>query len=300
MYLNRSNLPPLSSLLPFEAAARLESITEAADELNLSQAAVSKQIKALEQYLGAALFERRNRAIYLTQEARDLQEVIRTSLGDIALASKNIRDKHSDAEIVLRSQQCEALYWLMPRLSRFYQKHPEIELRVGVSTKPLSEVGEGFDIALQSIDRSNNSAKLVHCVSDEIFPVCSPQYISADSKALSVEQLANCRLLHHQALRQDWMTWDQWLEKRGITSRDSKSDLIFDSYPMVMQATVEGHGIAIGWRRTCENLLKTGALISPCAETETIPDDLGLFVPYDRQLGRNAKILLAWLIAEFD
>ncbi len=295
---SRSNLPPLSCLLPFEAAARLESITKAAEELSLTQAAISKQIRVLEDNLGTPLFDRRNRAVYLTEEGRELRRIIRASLGDIAAACKNIRDRHSDNEIILRSQQCEAIYWLMPRLSKFYQEHPEIELRVSVSTRPISDASEDFDLALQSIDRNHGTAILVHHAEDEVFPVCSPGYLPSGAQSLSVDQLLDLRLLHHQTADQDWMTWDVWLSKLGIKPRVSRLDLVYDSYPMVVQAATEGHGIAVGWRRTCEHLLATGALIRPCADDVSLPDGLGLYVPNSNPPRPEVQVLLDWMIAE--
>ena len=116
------NLPPLTSLLPFEAAARHESFTLAAEELGLTQAAISKQIRILEKDLGTVLFERRNRAVFLTEEGRRFGRIVGLALGDISQEATFMRKSGSSGEIVLFCQLCEAFYWLMPRLSDFH--HP--------------------------------------------------------------------------------------------------------------------------------------------------------------------------------
>ena len=133
------SLPPLASLLPFEAAARLESFTKAAEELHLTQAAVSRQIRALEDDLCTRLFERRNRAVHLTDAGREIARVIGGALEGIAAHAGQLRGINRTGEVVFFSQLCEAFYWVMPRLSEFHQRHPEIEVRVAASTRPLTE-----------------------------------------------------------------------------------------------------------------------------------------------------------------
>src|SRR5471030_2491085 len=117
-------LPPLASLLPFEAAARLESFSKAADELHITQAAVSRQIRGLEDNLGVKLFYRRNRAVFLTQEGRELGQVVSQALHSISDGAAGLRASTAQRRVVLLCQLCEAFYWLMPRLSTFHQQYP--------------------------------------------------------------------------------------------------------------------------------------------------------------------------------
>ena len=226
----RKKIPPLSSLLPFEATARLGSLTKAGNELGLTQAAVSKQIRALEENLGCKLFDRRNRAVYLTETGLELHRVLANSLKDIANTSEDIREQFSEGEIVLRSQLCEGLYWLMPRLSGFYQQHPQIPVRVSVSTKPLAEAEERFDLALQTTSRDSNNSRLIFTVSDEVFPVCSPDYLPAE-KPLELSILPNIRLLHHNVDPQDWIEWDHWLKEVGSDVRVGHKGARYDNLP---------------------------------------------------------------------
>lgn len=292
------SLPPLSSLLPFEAAARLGSFTKAAHELNLTQAAVSRQVRAIEDDLGTRLFERRNRAIFLTEAGRDLGQVVTGALGDIAARAGDMRRaRQGGGDVVLFSQLCEAFYWLMPRLSGFHQRHPRIELRIAASTRPLAEAGDDFDVALQTSGRPSGPHPAVLTASDEIFPVCCPGYLDGRPLPLALSDLPDHHLLHHKADPPDWLGWDGWLGRHGLASRVGDRGTVFDSYPVMLQAAVQGHGIALGWRRTTEVLLRTGALVRPFGEGASVPDELSVY----RRRGRarpEADALLAWLKGE--
>lgn len=292
------SLPPLSSLLPFEAAARLESFTRAADELHLTQAAVSRQIRALEDDLGTRLFERRNRAVFLTEAGRELGRAVTGALETIAARAGELRGARRSGEVVLFSQLCEAFYWVMPRLAGFHQRHPRIELRVAVSTRPLTEATERFDVALQTTGRASGSHHLVFTVSEEVFPVCSPSYLAGRRTPLDLAELPDHRLLHHQADPPDWLDWDDWLERQGLALRVGSQGSVFDSYPVMMQAAVEGHGMALGWQRTVERLLQSGALVRPFAHSVFLRDGLSAYQGKPGRVPPETEALLAWLRSE--
>ncbi len=294
----RSKLPPVTSLVPFEAAMRLHSISLAAAELNLTQAAVSKQVKALEEYVGTALFERRNRAVHPTEAGSELGRVISGSLTEIACAAQALRQQHSESEIVLRSQLCEGLYWLMPRLSGFYQTHPNIPVRVSVSTDPLSSTSEKYDLALQTTGRDFGNAQQVFTASDNVFPVCSPSYLDAESLPLPLDQLSDCHLLHHRIHPQDWVDWSVWLGQVGLDRQLARKGSMYDSYPMMMQSALEGHGLALGWFRTVERYLESGELIRPLGEAVFVPDSLSIYLPQGTNENPGVSELLDWLKQE--
>ena len=292
------SLPPLASLLPFEAAARLESFTKAAEELHLTQAAVSRQIRALEDDLSMQLFERRNRAVHLTEAGREFARVVGGALESIAAQAGHLRAENRTGEVVFLSQLCEAFYWVMPRLSEFHQRHPEIEVRVAASTRPLTEASDHFDVALQTSNRASGSHPLVFTVPDEVFPLCSPAYLAGRKPPLDLADLSGHHLLHHKAYPQDWIEWDGWLERLGLSLRVGHRGSVYDSYPVMIQAAVEGHGITLGWRSTMERLLETGALVRPFDESVIL---LGGLSVYRRQGARprpETEALIAWLKSE--
>ncbi len=291
-------LPPLSSLKAFEAAARLESFTAAAEELGLTQAAVSKQVRLLERDLGKTLFERRNRAVFLTEEGRRFGRIVSAALGDMAAEAARLRGTAAGGELVLLCQLCEAFYWLMPRLSRFHEAHPDIELRVVSSLKPLTEAGEAYDVAIQTSGRASGSARLAFTASDGIFPVCSPRLVATASLPLRPEDLAAYPLLSHRVVPQDWLDWDGWFAAIGSDIRPGARTRDFDSFPLVLQAAVAGQGIALGWRRTVEGMVAEGKLVRPCRETVERPAEISVFRGTRTAMRAQTQSLLDWLAAE--
>ena len=293
----RRNLPPLASLLPFEAAARLESFTQAAEELHLTQAAVSRQIRALEEDLGVRLFERRHRAVFLTEAGRDFGRAVTAGLESIGARAADLRGQPRSGEVVLFAELCYAFYWVMPQLSDFHQRQPRIDVRVTASTMPVARSHEDFDVALQTSGRASGSHVLAFTASDEVFPVCSPAYLQGRQAPLSPADLPDHDLLHHKVEPQDWLEWDDWLERLGLDLRVGREGAVFDSYPVLIQAAVEGHGIGLGWRRAVEKLLQSGSLVQPFEEGVVLRQGLSVYRRDGAQSRPEAEALLSWLKA---
>ena len=296
--MDRRPLPPLSRLPAFEAAARHESFTAAAGELGLSQTAVTKQIAALEADLGVRLFERRNRAVFLTEAGRAFGRVIGAALADISAETVRLRGGEAAGGLVLHCQLCEAFYWLMPRLSRFHERHPGVEVRVVSALSPLTEAPEPFDVAMQTTGRPSGSARLVFTASDEVFPVAAPGLLSPASLPLSVEAMARQPLLSHQVLPQDWMDWPDWFAAVGQALPRGARITGFDSFPLVLQAAVAGQGVALGWRNTVSGLLSEGKLVKVCAESVFRPAEISVFRGTRRGNHAETDALLTWLREE--
>lgn len=288
-------LPPLSSLLPFEAAARLGSFSRAADELHLTQAAISRQIRGLEENLGVKLFCRRNRAVFLTPEGYELSNVVSAALQNIRSSAEGLRGASRKHQVVLLCQLCEAFYWLMPRLSLFHQRHAQIEIQVVTTTRPLTEFDGSFDVALQSTGKASGPHALAFTASDEVFPVCSPDYLRGAAMPLTLSDLQRHTLLHHRTTPPNLMEWDSWLRRLGHILADGTRSMVFDNYPMMLQAAVEGHGIAMGWSRTADRLIESAALIRPCLESVPLPNALSIYV-HERDPQRSeTQALVQWL-----
>lgn len=293
-----TSLPPLSRLRPFEAAARNESFSRAAEELGMTQTAVSKQIAALERELGVTLFERRNRAVFLTDDGRRLGRVVGAALSDITTELAAIQGRRRSAELILHCQLCEAFYWLMPRLARFHERHPGVELRVVSSLNPLTETSEAFDVAMQTSGRAAGSARLAFTAADDIFPVCAPSLVADATLPLPPNEVGQFPLLVHAVTPQDWAGWDEWFENIGAVSFARPKYISLDSYPLVLQAAVAGQGIALGWSRTTEAMIAEGKLMKPCREKINRPTEISVFRGGARHVHPNTDQLIQWLREE--
>lgn len=293
-------LPSLTRLRPFEAAARHESFSLAAAELGMTQTAISKQIAALEREIGLPLFERRNRAVFLTEAGTRLGRVVSGALSEITEELAVLQGQRRGGELVLHCQLCEAFYWLMPRLSRFHERHPGTELRVVSSLVPLTESHETFDVAMQTTGRPSGSARLMFTASDEIFPVCAPELVAGRSLPLAPRDLLAFPLLAHRVAPQDWMDWQDWFGRVGADLPGRPKLTAFDSYPLALQAAVSGQGVALGWRRTTEGMIAEGKLIRPCEAVVARPAELSVFRGTARHLHPKAEQLIAWLRTELD
>lgn len=291
-------LPPLSRFKPFEAAARYENFSRAASELGMTQTAVSKQIALLEEELGTPLFERRNRAVFLTDAGRRLGRVVGVALSDIVAEVELLRGIRRSNELVLHCQLCEAFYWLMPRLSRFHERYPGTELRVVSSLNPLTESAEDFDVAIQTSTRPSGSARLAFTAADDIFPVCAPKLLVQVERPMRPRDLLALPLLSHLAIPQDWMEWTDWFEAVGINVQKRPRLTYFDSYPLALQAAVAGHGVALGWRRTTEGMIDEGKLIRPCEEAVSSPAEISVYRGAARGAHAEADKLLDWVYDE--
>lgn len=288
----------LARLRPFEAAARLESFTRAAEELGLTQTAVSRQIGQLEAELGLPLFERRNRAVFLTEEGRRLGRVAGDALAAIRAEVAALRGSRDPDTVVLRCQLCEAFYWLMPRLSDFHASHPEVQLQLVSALAPLTEATEPFDIALQTTGRASGSARLLFTAADSIFPVCAPSLLADSTAPISPETLNGLPLLSHRVTPQDWFDWPEWFAATGI-ARPSRLQMVsFDSYPLVLQAAITGQGVALGWKRTVSDMIEDGRLRCACDQQIDRPNEISVFRGTRRSNYAAVDCLISWLKAE--
>lgn len=292
----RRKLPPLSSLIPFEDAARLQSFSRAAQELHLTQTAISRQVRSLEENLGVQLFDRKSRGVFLTDAGETFRQTVAVALFDIARQSEKLREHQSTPRsVVLSSQLVEAFYLFMPALSGFHQQHPHIELKLHSTLAAIGEERERFDVAVQTLGRASADHVLLFSAPDEVFPVCSPSYFRSISKWLSVDNLPRYRLLHYEPGAQDFVVWDQWLQSVGAPFRVGRLGMGFNSFPVMMQAALEGHGIALGWGMTTRQMLEDGRLVRLFDERWAMADALGVYKWHANPLSPAARLLVQWL-----
>ena len=245
--------PPLSALRPFEAAARLESFSRAAEELHLTHGAVSHQVRALEEHLGAPLFARHGKRVALTAAGRTFAERVRGALDEIARAADALRARRED-RLTVSVLPSFASRWLMPRLIRFMDAHPKIEVNV-VATTALADFGaDEVDIAVRFGIGPWPPLVCERFLDDEYFPVASPKM--ARVKALK----APGDLLHARIIREDRDYWLQWFKAAGVPVEGPLEGHSFNDSTFALQAATRGEGVALARRSIAYEDLERGTL----------------------------------------
>lgn len=273
---SRYRLPPLATLRPFEAAARHESFKQAADELHLSQAAISRQIRALETDLNAPLFTRHHRRVALTAEGRNLADAVSRGLVEIGKAADALRSRRPEGEVVVLVELYVAMYWLVPLLPAFHEDQPDLTIQVSATTEPVTRAGDRFDLAIQSTDRPAGTLTPLFTAIDDIFPICASSVAAAGS--MTLEALATCPLLYFWEPPEDhWINWPQWFAQVGAPIEPAAPAQIFDSYPVMVQAALAGHGVGLGWGRGLGSLLERGDLVAPVQESLHQPAGMAVY-----------------------
>jgi LysR family transcriptional regulator, glycine cleavage system transcriptional activator len=256
------DLPSLDLLKGFEAAARNLSFTKAAAELFVTQSAVSRQIQTLEEQLGVALFRRSHRELRLTEEGQTLYktsaEVLRL-LRDVAG-----RLSARPGMLTVTTTASFAALWLVPRLNDFRQLHPGIDMRLDATNEIQDLEREGIDLAIRYCTPKTAGTGAVRLFGELVFPVCSKALL-AGRKLASPRDLSGQVLLHYDDpyRRYPWLSWEVWFELTQTQGVKPAGMLRFSHYDQLMQAAIEGHGIALGRSRFVSQWVKQGRLVLP-------------------------------------
>jgi DNA-binding transcriptional LysR family regulator len=236
----RFRLPPPNGLVAFEAAGRLCSFTLAAAELNVTQAAVGRQIRALEARLGVLLFERGHRTLRLTRQGQQFHAVISGSLEWIASAADELRASGDDRQLTIGTTHAFSTFWLLPRLARLRQNLPNLNLHI-ISADNVDVIAEGIDFAILFGDGKWPGVTASYFLSEEIFPVCSPAYLAARSPLRSVADLLGETLLHPNDGHPGWIGWAEWLAANGADPGNLGPGIHFNNYANAIQSALDGH-----------------------------------------------------------
>jgi DNA-binding transcriptional LysR family regulator len=259
-------LPSLDLLKGFEAAARLLSFTRAGAELHLTQSAVSRQIRELEEQLGAALFERRHRALALTEAGRQLYSAAAQVLATMREATGRLRAAREQRVLSVTTSSTFASMWLVPRLAGFTRDNPGVDVRVSASTRMEELERAGFDVALRYGTSEAAGPGALRLFGERMFPVCSPKLLQDKRRALAEPaDLAGYVLLHIDDPEGawPWMAWRTWLEVAGIPNLRPAGNLRFTNYSEVVQAAIAAQGVALGRSPLVREALRAGKLIAP-------------------------------------
>jgi LysR family glycine cleavage system transcriptional activator len=290
------NLPPLNPLRAFEVAARQGSIRLAAEEMNVTPGAVSRQVKVLEDYLGVVLFRRSPSEIVLTAEGEQYFKAISPLLWGVADATVNLTGGRGIQVVHIRAYTTFAGKWLIPRLSRFSDMHPDIEIRLTTSLEAVDFERENVDAAIRLGDGDYPGFEVDRLIENNLAPLCSPEY-AAREMLHSVEDLVGKRLLHTLVRPEDWRIW---IESVGPRSRiDWYSGPKYASSILAYQAALDHQGIMMAQTALFEDDLLKGRLVQPVGPAVSRGNfTYYLILPRNRLRNPALRRFREWLVAE--
>jgi LysR family glycine cleavage system transcriptional activator len=252
-------IPPLNALRAFETAARHRSLSKAASELAVSQAAVSRHVKFLEEYLGVRLFNRRPSSLQLTAAGKAYSQRLTRAFNEIASATEQTVGVSGKQRLSLRAYSTFMLRWLLPRLPDFQLKHPRIELNITTAVETPDFSREGVDVAIRYGKGAWPGLYAQKLFSDALRPFCTPAYAQLMG-GITLGNLRDCTLLHHSRRGGDW---PDWLEVAGASGMELDTGMFFDDLLLVHEAAMRGLGIGITQEKYIEPELANGTLICP-------------------------------------
>jgi LysR family glycine cleavage system transcriptional activator len=288
---NRRQIP-LNSLRAFEAAGRHMSFTVAAEELNVTQVAVSRQVRVLEDYLEVPLFVRGHRSLKLTEDGERLLAAISRALEDVDRVISAISLRGRRDVLAIQAYTTFAQKWLIPRLAGFHERHPNIEVRLTASLQPVNFERQNVHAAIRSGRGEFDGCDSELVVPIELTPVCSPRL---DTKLEGAAGLSKLTLLHSLARRDDWSSW---LRSAGFTSVDPQRGLKFENSALSYEAALQGIGIAIGIRVLIEPYLRAGTLVCPFPHICRLNEGYYLVSPKNKPTTSALRAFQDWVRRE--
>ena len=252
-------LPPLISLRVFEAVARHLSFTSAANELHVTQAAVSHQVKKLEEWLGVTLFLRLNRSIKLTKEGQAYAEPLTKAFDALAAATDKVLKETRPQSINISTFDSIAANWLAPRIRKFQESYPEVALKIVTRNSYTDFSSSDVDVEIRYGDGNWANQYVVKIADEEIFPVCSPKLLGRKRKLKSYDETADYNLIHDEMV----MEWSDWLEAADAAKANATKGLRYNHSHIVIQSAIAGEGMALGRSLLVADDLEKGRLIAP-------------------------------------
>ncbi|MDH4610615.1 LysR family transcriptional regulator [Pseudomonas sp. BN102] len=289
------DLPPLNALRAFEAAARLQSISRAAEELHVTHGAVSRQVRMLEEELGIALFSKDGRGVKLTDAGQRLRDATGEAFERLRSVCSDLQKRSEDAPFVLGCPGSLLARWFIPRLDRLNRELPELRLQLSASEGELDPRRPGIDATLCFAEPPwPTDMRVFELVAESIGPVLSPRYAQHDALVSAAPAVLLGEALLHTVSRPQ--AWPQWAAAQGLAAERLRLGQGFEHLYYLLEAAVAGLGVAIAPQQLVADELATGRLVAPWGFVET-PARLALWVPA-RQLDRRAERLALWLRQE--
>ncbi|MGV6875236.1 transcriptional regulator GcvA [Pseudochelatococcus sp. B33] len=286
-----SRLPPLNALKAFEAAARHLSFTRGAEALNVTQSAISHQVKLLEDYMGKPLFQRSPSGLSLTETGSALYGSVRDAFDMIAVAVDEAKSEPWNNVITIILRPLLSSNWLSPRLSRFYELHPDCKIRLNHTNGTVDFDSDDFDIAILAGDGNWPDVDVEFLMPCGLTPVCSPTLCGNDGKPQQLSDLRTNTLLHEGT----YGNWLRWLALAGDASLGSRRHVFIDDTNVRIHAAINGQGVALSNPQLLAAEIEKGDLVAPF---DTMLTNYDYYVVYRRKANREIRIFKDWLFEQ--
>ena len=295
-----ASLPPLNSLRAFESAGRHLSFSRAADELNVTPGAISQQIRTLEEFLEIKLFKRRNRSIILTEAGQIFLPLLAEGFTSITEAVDVVRRSQRDEPLTISAAPSFTSRWLIPRLCKFQALHPEIDVRIDASTRLVDFIHEDIDVGIRFGTGEFEGLDPIYLFSFDLIAVCSPELMHEGKGISDLSDLRDHTLLHNEDMDagDSWPDWAMWLATAGVDGIDASRGIYFKQGEMIINAAIEGQGIALVGNVLAAGEIEAGRLVQ-LFETR-LPVRLSFHLVTSRQKARSTKVsaFRTWILEE--
>ncbi len=303
MHSLRRNLSSMTALATFEAAARLSSFTQAAGELGVTQAAVSRQIKQLESDLNTVLFRRAHRRVALTPAGAALAGTVTAAFDSMALMIETLRAPEDRDVVTVGATLAFSHFWILPRLAQLRAGHPQVKLRLISDDGPTDLRRDRLDVAIRFGRAPFADGRSLASHADEVFPVCSPKLLEVAGIGAAEADIMRLPLIASDTVNPSWQTWRSWAQAVGLGPgpgiASDRSPLRFNHYTETIQAAVNGEGVALGWSTLLSAHLNEGRLVRLGRDSLRLEDRYHVIVPKTGEPRPPVAIFLDWIGAKF-
>jgi LysR family glycine cleavage system transcriptional activator len=287
-------LPPLNALKAFEAAARHESFTRAAEELFVTQGAVSHQVKALEAQLGVKLFNRERQRLVITEAGRQYLTTLRDAFDRIAVGTERLLQRQTSGALTVSTSPDFAAKWLVNRLGRFAEEHPSIDLRVSATLHHVDFAREDVDLAVRHGDGNWPGLDVVRLSTEQLFPVCSPKLLVGRNRLAKPADVLRFPLIHVD----DRKDWARWLDAVGVQGAELAHGPVLNRVSMAIDAAIDGQGVALARTTLAATDLIARRLLRPFAQDLRLSKTYWIICPQATTSLPKIVTFRDWMLAE--
>ena len=291
---------PLNALRAYETSARHLSFVKASEELSVTPAAVSHQVKKLEEYLGLPLFRRRSRGLLLTESGQVLLTELREVFLRLDKAMERVIDSDSRGTVTLSVAPTFATMWLIPRLQKFYALQPDIDVRISTSLGLVDFQRDDYDAAIRLGSGQWFGLETIKLFDETVTPMCSPRLLEGPDALNHPDDLRKHVLLHNHSMDYDpeAPTWDTWLKAAGASKVDASRGTHFSLPDHGLQASIDGAGVVLGWRTLAAPDIAAGRVVAPFDLVLPLGSSFYLAYPEAYAPRSNIAALRDWLVSE--